>query len=226
MVTAVIVAAGSGARMGKGKDKLFLELLGRPIVGHTWARFDGLPEIDEIVMVVREGRRGEFEKLTATLDLVTPYQIVNGGAERQDSVWNGLDAVSPSTEIVAIQDGARPCTNRDLIVKTINAARETGAAVPASCVTDTFKETNAEGCIVRHIDRESLRAVQTPQTFKLEIIRSALEAVRKHGRQMTDDTSACELIGQPVKLVESSAPNPKVTTESDLLWVERLLRDK
>ena len=226
MVTAVIVAAGSGARMGKGKDKLFLELLGRPIVGHTWARFDGLPEIDEIVMVVREGRRGEFEKLTATLDLVTPYQIVNGGAERQDSVWNGLDAVSPSTEIVAIQDGARPCTNRDLIVKTINAARETGAAVPASCVTDTFKETNAEGCIARHIDRESLRAVQTPQTFKLEIIRSALEAVRKHGRQMTDDTSACELIGQPVKLVESSAPNPKVTTESDLLWVERLLRDK
>ena len=226
MVTAIIVAAGSGARMGEGKDKLFLELFGRPIVGHTWARFDGLPEIDEIVMVVREGRRGEFEKLTATLDLVKPYQIVNGGAERQDSVWNGLDAVSPSTEIVAIQDGARPCTDRDLIIKTINAARETGAAVPASCVTDTFKETNAEGCIARHIDRESLRAVQTPQTFKLEIIRSALEAVRKHGRQMTDDTSACELIGQPVKLVESSVPNPKVTTESDLLWVERLLRDK
>ena len=226
MVTAVIVAAGSGTRMGEGKDKLFLELLGRPVVGHTWARFDGLPEIDEIVMVVREGRQGEFEKLAAALDLVKPYQIVQGGAERQDSVWNGLDAVSPSTEIVAIQDGARPCTDSDLIVRTINAAVEIGAAAAASCVTDTFKEANAEGYIARHIDRESLRAVQTPQTFQLEVIRRALETVRKHGRRVTDDTSACELIGQPVKLVESGTPNPKVTTNFDLLRVEQLLRDE
>ena len=224
MVTAVIVAAGSGARMGGGKDKLFLELFGRPVVGHTWARFDGLPEIDEIVMVVREGRQGEFEKLAAALDLNKPYQIVQGGAERQDSVWNGLDAVSPSTEIVAIQDGARPCTDSDLIVRTINAAVEIGAAVAAGCVTDTFKEANAEGYIARHIDRESLRAVQTPQTFQLEVIRRALETVRKQGRRVTDDTSACEFIGQPVQLVESNTPNPKVTTDSDLLRVEQLLR--
>lgn len=210
--------------MGGATDKLFLELLGRPVVGHTWARFDELAAIDEIVMVVRDGQRGEFEKLSATLDLAKPHRIVLGGAERQDSVWNGIDAVSSSTEIVTIQDGARPCTDGDLIVRTINAARETGAAAAANCVTDTIKEADAKGCIARHINRELLRAVQTPQTFRLEVIRRALEAVREQGRHMTDDTAACELIGQSVELVESDVPNPKVTTAFDLLWIEQLLR--
>ena len=131
MVAAIIVAAGSGARMGEGTDKLFLELAGRPVVGHAWARFDGLPEIDEIVLVVRDGRQSEFEELGAALSVAKPHRIVEGGAERQDSVWNGLMAVSSGVDIVAIQDGARPCTDAGLIVRTIDAARKTGAAVAA-----------------------------------------------------------------------------------------------
>ena len=224
MVAAVIVAAGSGARMGEGTDKLFLELAGRPVVGHTWARFDGLPEIDEIVLVVRDGRQGEFIELGAALSVAKPHRIVEGGAERQDSVWNGLMAVSSGVDIVAIQDGARPCTDAGLIVRTIDAARETGAAVAAGRVTDTIKEVDEDGFVARHINRELLRAVQTPQAFQLRVIRHALEAVRDKERHVSDDTAACELIGQTVKLVESSIPNPKVTTASDLPWIEQLLR--
>ncbi|MDP7051363.1 MAG: 2-C-methyl-D-erythritol 4-phosphate cytidylyltransferase [Verrucomicrobiota bacterium] len=224
MVAAIIVAAGCGTRMGQGTDKLFLELAGRPVVGHTWARFDGLPEIDEIVLVVRDGRQGEFKELGAALSVAKPHQIVEGGAERQDSVWNGLMAVSSGVDIVAIQDGARPCTDAGLIVRTIDAARKTGAAVAAGCVTDTIKESDAGGFVARHINRDSLRAVQTPQTFQLKVICHALEAVRDQAKHVTDDTAACELIGQPVKLVESDVPNPKVTTASDLSWIEQLLR--
>ena len=226
MVAAIIVAAGSGTRMGEGTDKLFLELAGRPVVGDTWARFDGLSEIDEIVLVVRDGRQNEFEELGTALSVAKPHRIVEGGAERQDSVWNGLMAVSPQTDIVAIQDGARPCTDAGLIVRTIDAARETGAAVAAGRVADTIKEADTDGFVARHINRQLLRAVQTPQAFQLRVIRHALEAVRDKGRHVTDDTAGCELIGQPVKLVESDIPNPKVTTASDLPWVEQLLRSQ
>jgi len=224
MVAAIIVAAGCGTRMGQGTDKLFLELAGRPVVGHAWARFDGLPEIDEIVLVVRDGRQGEFKELGAALSVAKPHQIVEGGIERQDSVWNGLMAVSSGVDIVAIQDGARPCTDAGLIVRTIDVARKTGAAVAAGCVTDSIKQADAEGFVARHINRDSLRAVQTPQTFQLKVIRHALEAVRDQAKHVTDDTAACELIGQPVKLVESDVPNPKVTMASDLPWIEQLLR--
>ena len=223
MVTAVIVSAGASARMGTGVDKLFLELAGRPVVGHTWSRFDELPVIDEIVMVVREDRQEEFEALADTLNLTKPYQIVPGGKERQDSVWNGLEAVAEGTEIVAIQDGARPCTDAGLISRTIDAARKTGAAVAATRVTDTIKVADAKGRIERTIDRDTLRAVQTPQTFRLEIIQNALRTARENGEHVTDDTAACELIGQPVALVESSEPNPKITSPADLPWIEQLL---
>jgi 2-C-methyl-D-erythritol 4-phosphate cytidylyltransferase len=223
MVTAVIVSAGASARMGTGVDKLFLELAGRPVVGHTWSRFDELPVIDEIVMVVREDRQEEFEALADTLNLTKPYQIVPGGKKRQDSVWNGLEAVAEGTEIVAIQDGARPCTDAGLISRTIDAARKTGAAVAATRVTDTIKVADAKGRIERTIDRDTLRAVQTPQTFRLEIIQNALRTARENGEHVTDDTAACELIGQPVALVESSEPNPKITSPADLPWIEQLL---
>ncbi len=224
MVAAIIVAAGSGTRMGEGTDKLFLELAGRPVVGHAWARFDGIPDIDEIVLVVRDGGHGKFEELGAALRVTKPHRIVKGGKERQDSVWNGLMAVSSEVDIVAIQDGARPCTDEGLIVRTIEAAREMRAAVAAGSVTETIKEADASGFVARHIDRSSLRAVQTPQSFQLGVIRQALEAVRDQAMHITDDTAACEFIGQPVKLVESDAPNPKVTTVSDLSCIERLLR--
>ncbi|HIG82435.1 MAG TPA: 2-C-methyl-D-erythritol 4-phosphate cytidylyltransferase [Verrucomicrobiales bacterium] len=222
MVSAVIVAAGSGTRMGA--EKLFLEVAGLPVVGHTWRRFDGHPEIDEVVLVIRENARAEFEALAKQLSPTKPHCFVEGGDERQDSVGNGLAAVNPDCQFVAIQDGARPCTSENAIIATLTAARETGAAVTAAKVIDTLKEADGIGRIARNVDRTHLWAVQTPQIFSLEIIRNAMAAVREQGASVTDDTAACELIGQPVALVDGGAPNPKVTTSSDLLFVELLLR--
>ncbi len=226
MNSAILVAAGKSARMGAGVDKLFLKVAGRPVVAHTWQRFEDAECIGEIVLVVREGRRRKFEQLAAKCGFRKPFRIVTGGAERQDSVWNGLEALSPAAELVAIHDAARPCTSEELIAATFKRAEETGAAVAAQPVTDTIKESRDGRLIERTLDRSRLWAVQTPQTFRVEIIRRALSAVRQRGLLLTDDTAACDLIGQPVRLVLSAQPNPKVTRPEDLPCVEALLRGR
>jgi len=224
MNCAIIVAAGKGTRMGPGVDKLFFEVAGRPVVAHTWARFEAVPDIAELVIVTRDDLKPAFKELAGRFGFRKPFQLVSGGAERQDSVCNGLAALPAGTEIVAIQDAARPCTTPALIEATLEAARETGAAVAAQRVTDTIKESDDGRAITRHLDRRRLWAVQTPQTFRVAVIRRALAAVRERGLVLTDDTAACELIGQPVRLVEGSSPNPKVTVPEDLAYVELLLK--
>ncbi len=223
MTSAVIVAAGRGTRMGPGIDKLFLEVAGAPVIAHTWRQFDTCPAIDAVVVVIRDGLQDAFHDIARSIGTRKPYQLVVGGAERQDSVWNGLSAVDPVTTLVAIQDGARPCTSAATIETCLTAASRTGAAVAAQRAVDTMKESDGGTRIARHLDRSRLWAVQTPQCFQLDVIRRALTAVRDRHLQVTDDTAACEAIGQPVELVESPAPNPKVTSPSDLPIVELLL---
>jgi len=221
--SAILVAAGKGTRMGAGVDKLFLEVAGRPVMAHTWQRFDDAKCIGEIILVVRQEMQETVSQLTEKYHFQKPFHIVVGGAESQDSVWNGLQALSPASEIVAIQDAARPCTDGELIAATVKAAEESGAAVAAQPVTDTLKESADGRFIQRTLDRSRLWSVQTPQTFRVEVIRRALTEVRRRGLIFTDDTAACELIGQPVRLVSSVAPNPKVTVAGDLPLVETLL---
>ena len=225
MTSAIIVAAGRGTRMGPGIDKLFLEVAGAPVVIHTWRRFENCPAVDELILVVRDGLQDAFRELAAQENFRKPYRLVLGGIERQDSVWNGLAAVAPDADVVAIQDGARPCTPLEVITRCLAAAHEHGAAVAAQRAVDTIKESAGGTRIARHLDRARLWTVQTPQCFRLEVIRRALAAVRDASRQVTDDTAACELIGQPVELVECAQPNPKVTAPSDLPFIELLLRD-
>ncbi len=225
MNSAVIVAAGRGTRMGPDIDKLFLDVAGRPVVAHTWARFDTSPDIDEIVLVVRMGLEGAFREMAAQSGFKKPHRFVTGGAERQDSVWNGLLALGSDAKIVAVHDGARPCVAQELIAATIQAARETGAAVAAQRVTDTIKESSDGLVISRTVDRSKLWSVQTPQTFRVEVLRRAIATARDRGLNLTDDTAACELISQPVRLVESRKPNPKVTVPADVPFIESVLRD-
>jgi 2-C-methyl-D-erythritol 4-phosphate cytidylyltransferase len=226
MNSAILVAAGKGTRMGAGVDKLFLEVAGCPVVAHTWRRFDAANCIGEIILVVREGQQKKFAELAAKFHLQKPFRIVTGGAERQDSVWNGLEALSAAAEVVAIHDAARPCVSGELIAATVRHAEETGAAVAAQPVTDTIKESADGRLVSRTPDRSKLWAVQTPQTFRLEVIHRALAEVRRKGLLVTDDTAACELIGQPVRLVASTEPNPKVTRPEDLPYLEMLLAQR
>jgi 2-C-methyl-D-erythritol 4-phosphate cytidylyltransferase len=224
MVCAVIVAAGRGTRMGPGVDKLFLEVCGWPIIAHTWAAFDSSPEIQQIVLVVRNELQAEFDQLAAKHGFQKPFTYAPGGAERQNSVWNGILKVPSEADLVAIQDGARPCTTHRIISDCIAAARETGAAVAAQRVTDTLKEMGENNLVGRHLDRSKVWAVQTPQVFRKEVITKALDETIQRGLVLTDDTAACEFIGQPVKLVESKTANPKVTSPSDIPYVELLLK--
>jgi len=227
MNAAILVAAGKGVRMGSpqgGMDKLFLDLAGRPLVAHTWQRFDNASCVDEIILVVRNGMQPAFADLAAKANFKKTFRIVEGGRERQDSVWNGLGALSDGMEIVAIHDAARPCVSQELIETTIRLAEETGAAVAAQPVTDTIKESDDGRFVQRTLDRSRLWSVQTPQTFRVEVIRRALAEARRRRLVFTDDTAACELIGQPVRLVSSAAPNPKVTVPADLPFIESLLQ--
>src|SRR6266542_1095296 len=116
MVSAIIVAAGRGTRMGPNMDKLFLEVAGRPVVAHTWARFDAIDVISEIILVIRPDVEDAFREMGEKFGFKKSHRFAEGGAERQDSVWNGLQAVGAGTGIVAIHDGARPCDLPDLIV--------------------------------------------------------------------------------------------------------------
>ncbi|HVU07115.1 MAG TPA: 2-C-methyl-D-erythritol 4-phosphate cytidylyltransferase [Verrucomicrobiae bacterium] len=222
MNAAIFVAAGKSTRMGA--DKLWLEIAGCPVIAHTWKKFNDASCIDEIILVIRDGTQNKFSELAQRFQFNKPFQIVIGGAERQDSVWNGLEALSPKVEIVAIHDAARPCVSERLIEMTIIAAHEIGAAVAAQRITDTIKESGDGQTISRTLDRSKLWSVQTPQTFRVEIIRRAIATARQKNLIFTDDTAACELTGQPVRLVESATPNPKVTTPADLPFVETLLK--
>ena len=221
-VSIVIVAAGRGSRMGQG-DKLFMEVAGLPLVGHSWRRFDRFAGTAEIVIVTRGESRSLFENLAKRIAAAKPWCIVEGGAERQDSVWNGVNATDEAPAFVAIQDGARPCTPLGSLGQAIDAAREMGAAVLAKRVSDTLKRGDVQAQILGTVDRENLWAVQTPQVFRREVILAALAKVRNEGLAITDDTAACEALGQAVKLIECDRPNPKATTPDDLPFIESLL---
>jgi len=175
---------------------------------------------------VRAGMETAFMEIAGTLPLRKPFRLTVGGAERQDSVWNGLQAVRPDCEVVAIHDGARPCVSAELIEATVGAARQSGAAVAAQRITDTLKESADGVTITRTVDRTRLWSVQTPQAFRTDVIRRAIATARDRGLVLTDDTAACELIAQPVQLVEARQPNPKVTIPADLPFVESLLQPK
>lgn len=145
--------------MGSDVDKIFFEISGLPVVVHTWQRFDACPDINEVVMVIRDGMQDAFVELAQEHRFRKPFRLVAGGAERQDSVWNGLQSLSERVEIVAIQDAARPCTSPDLIRRCLAAARDGGAAVAAQRATDTIKESNGGLLIVRHLDPSKLWTV-------------------------------------------------------------------
>jgi 2-C-methyl-D-erythritol 4-phosphate cytidylyltransferase len=220
--SAIIVGAGKGTRMG-GVDKLLLTVAGHPVIYHTLTRFDLSEFIEEIILVVREDNIKSFEDFLKNQNFTKPVRLVIGGALRQDSVWNGINAVSAGIEVVSIHDGARPCVSLDIINRTIQIAQEFGAAVAAKRVIDTIKESLDGLTISGNIDRSKLWAVQTPQTFRLDIIRRAMLAVREKGLIITDDTAACEVIGVPVRLIEDPNPNPKLTLQSDIPYIEFLL---
>lgn len=218
---AVIVAAGTASRMG-GIDKVMAPIAGEPMLIHTVRAFQNCDAIDEIVIVTRE------DLLTTVMDLCAGFSkvqaVVLGGAERPESVFAGLNALSGKVRLAAIHDGARPLINGAVIDRTVRAANTYGAAAPAVPVKDTIKVV--KGGIVRATpDRNTLRAVQTPQVFDVDLLRGALKKASMASLAITDDCSAVENMGMSVKIVEGDERNIKVTTPGDLKIAQLLLEE-
>ena len=218
---AVIVAAGSASRMG-GIDKIRTDLCGEAVIHRTARAFQACDAIKEIVIVTRQDLMEELSTLCA--DLPKVKAVVAGGSSRQESVENGLSALSKEVKLAAIQDGARPLVSGALIDRTVRAAHSYGAAAPAIAVKDTVKVV--EGSIVKETpDRSTLRAVQTPQVFDIDLLRGALKKAKDESAELTDDCSAVERMGMSVRIVEGDERNLKITTPMDLHIAKLLLEE-
>lgn len=219
---AVIVAAGSASRMG-GIDKVMAPLGGEPMICRTVRAFQDCDAIKEIVIVTREDLILPITQLCTAFTKVRA--VVRGGSSRQESVKLGLSAFSEKMELAAVHDGARPLISQAVIDRTVRAAHTYGGAAPAIPVKDTIKVYEG-GFIASTPDRETLRAVQTPQVFDLDLLRGALEKAEKDGAAVTDDCSAVECLGMKIRLVEGEERNLKVTTPMDLKIAEMLLEEQ
>ena len=219
---AVIVAAGSSSRMG-GIDKVMAPLGGEPMILRTVRTFQNCGAIKEIVIVTREDLILPITELCGGFDKVRA--VVRGGAFRQASVKLGLSAFTDKMELAAVHDGARPLVSQAVIDRTVRAAHTYGGAAPVVPVKDTIKVYEG-GFVDSTPDRETLRAVQTPQVFDLDLLRGALEKADKDGAAVTDDCSAVERLGLKIRLVEGEERNLKVTTPMDLKIAELLLEEE
>jgi len=221
-LSAVVVAAGRSQRMGF--DKLLTPLAGRPLLLHTLDRLFRTEAPSEIVLVVRPDSESEMHTLVAPLGRNDSIRIVPGGAQRQDSVQNGLQAVSAESEFVMVHDAARPFVTKELIDTVLAAAKLSGAAVCGAPCSDSLKEVGEDGLVTRTVDRSQLWTVQTPQIFRTQLLRDAYRGALATGATYTDDTAVVEAMGHPVRIVLYHGVNLKVTTPIDWKVAEAFLQ--
>ena len=212
---AVLLAAGNSTRMGGGRSKVLEELEGRPALCRSLEVLDRCPLIGEICLVCREQDLADMLPLTS--GLATPVRVVPGGAQRQDSVEQGVEALTGPWEYVAIHDGARPLVTDEVLAAVCRDAMAHGAATAAVPSKDTCKLADEAGFVAATPARDRLWAVQTPQAFSLALYREALGKARAAGQSYTDDCQLIEAAGGSVKLTMGDYRNIKLTTPEDLL---------
>lgn len=221
---AIILAAGSGKRMGAGQNKLFLTLQGKPVLQHTVEAFQHSGQIDGIILVTKEQEMAQVRQMVpqAVFDKILLYTV--GGKERQDSVLCGLTALPVCYERVLIHDGARPFVTEQLIERLLEAVTPTCGTVAGVPAKDTIKRAGADGLVRETLTRSELWNVQTPQCFYRAPILDCYQRAQQEGYCGTDDASLAEHYGLAVKLVQSYYENIKLTTPEDLDVADVFLR--
>ena len=217
--SALIVAGGSGLRMGSAIPKQFLLLKGRPLLMHTIEKFYSTQLFDPILVVLPESEMEQWEKLKAEHLFTIEHKIVAGGTTRFESVKSGLKSITHQNGMIAIHDGVRPLVSVELIRKCMEALDNFSNAIPAIPMVDTLRKI--EGAKSEVIDRNILRAIQTPQCFHLELLRKAYENKENN---TTDDASVFEQDGNNIHLVEGEKSNLKITILSDLIVAGALIK--
>lgn len=216
---AIILGAGNGTRMGIEKSKLLLEIGGKTVIERTVDVFENCPEIDEIIVVCRECDIDVFSRLLPDDNI----SFVIGGATRQESVANAIEAIE-ECDFVVIHDGARPFVTEDVIINTLDKAQLTKAAATGVMVKDTIKVVNENLDIVDTPDRSKLVSIQTPQIFDFETYKKALEKANAENKNYTDDCQLVENLGLNVSAVLGDYDNIKITTKSDIPLAENILK--
>lgn len=222
-VGVVIVAGGSGKRLGGAVAKQYQILGQQPMLIHTINAFvQALPRA-EVVVVVAEDRVEYWQNLSARFS-VAQHVVVAGGVERFHSVKAGIEALSDTVDIIAVHDGARPFCSRELILRCADSALSSGSAIPVVGVSDTIREVGAEGAASVALDRSRLRSVQTPQMFDALLLRRAY--AQAYRPTFTDESSIVESMGERVWLCEGESRNIKITTAEDMLLAQSILEQE
>ena len=222
--SAVILAAGSSERMGS--DKIMMKLGAMPVLARTILAFENNDLVDEIIVVTRTDRLQEIADLCYKNGLHKVKQVIGGGATRMESALAGVSAVRHGAELIAIHDGARPLISQEVITRTILAAKQYRAAVPAVPSTDTLKAVDEKGMIIGTVDRATTVRVQTPQIFEADLIKGALTKAAEKGLALTDDCAAMDMMGVKTFVVEGDPENIKITTPNDLVSAEAIVKNR
>ena len=221
--SAIILAAGSSTRMN-GESKQFIEIDGLPVVARSVIEFDRSPCIDEIIIVAKKDEMPLYEGFAEKYSIKNPIKVVEGGETRQESARFGSDAVNDKAKFVAIHDAARCLITQEMIYKACHGAYLHGGAILAIKATDTVKVGDKSAFIENTPERKYTWQVQTPQVFKTNAFRAAAYVARDEKFEGTDDASLLEHIHIPVKLVEGSRENIKITEPCDIYFAEAVLR--
>jgi 2-C-methyl-D-erythritol 4-phosphate cytidylyltransferase len=217
---AIIPAAGIGARMHSDRAKQMIELGGVPLLVHSLRRFEDCDAVHQVILVLQPSLTTDVLGLISRHNLTKIGRVVAGGAERQDSVYRGLQVIKEEyAGIIVVHDAARPFVTPEEIRSVIERAANTGAALMAIPATDTIKQVKS-GRVKRTLDRKRIYQAQTPQAFKYSIIREAYERAYADGFTATDDSQLVERIGHRVSIVEGSSINVKITRPFDLKLAE------
>jgi len=224
-VEVIVPAAGSGIRFGGDIAKTLIHLAGKPLVLHCLDVFEKSPSVSSVILAADARHLKQLETMIRDHRLKKVKAIVAGGKTRRESIENALKVLDANTKIVMVHDAARPLITVDLLEAAIADCVTSGANVIAVPVVSTIKEVDPQTRVIRKtLERSLLWEIQTPQTFKKEIL---LEAYVKRGSfEPTDDASLVEKLGHPVKIMEGSRRNIKVTTPEDLILAEALLKQK
>jgi 2-C-methyl-D-erythritol 4-phosphate cytidylyltransferase len=222
----LIPAAGMGRRMGSNRNKLLLTLLGKPLLAWTLISAEASKHISGIGIMGQPEDFPDFEAIVADVGLKKPVQLIQGGATRQESVYNGLQALPPERDHVLIHDGARCLATPELFDRCAEALLHCPGLIAAIAVKDTIKIVDKSGLIVDTPDRAQLWAAQTPQGFEVKLLKECHEKGRNLGWEVTDDAALFEKCDLPVKIVEGEETNLKVTTPVDLSVAEFILRQR
>lgn len=225
-VSVIIAAAGNSTRYGTGKSKQFLILDNTPVLIKSIQAFEAIDDVKEIIVTARKQDFDIIEDFIAQYGVRKVKHIVEGGATRQDSIYAAVEKVDEEADLIAVHDGARPLIKRKVIESVIQKADEVDAAACAVPVKDTIKIIDSSGKIVTTPERDSLRAVQTPQIFKFSLYKEAIGKAVSDGKQYTDDCQLVESMGYPVYLVDGDYENIKITTPDDLLVAEKFLSER